>query len=140
MVMKLVALKADPMVPWFDSLSLFREIGVFNTGDDGVFVIAEYDGEKPWTNIIDPQSVLDDHEAKTMKFDPVAIVTVGTEFTLSGVYADDGDYIVMVGDFPVSVTVTGGKFSRNVTLSQAGVYVATCKTVPCVPSTITVAL
>ena len=138
--MKLVALKADPMVPWFDSLSLFREIGIFNTGDDGVFVIAEYYGEKSWTNIIDPQSVLDAHEAKTMKFDPVAIVTVGTEFTLSGMYADDGDYIVMVGDFPVSVTVTGGKFSRNVTLSQAGVYVATCKTVPCVPSTITVAL
>ena len=138
--MKLVALKADPMVPWFDSLSLFREIGIFNTGDDGVFVISEYYGEKSWTNIIDPQSVLDDHEAKTMKFDPVAIVTVGTEFTLSGMYADDGDYIVMVGDFPVSVTVTGGKFSRNVTLSQAGVYVATCKTVPCVPSTITVAL
>ena len=138
--MKLVALKADPMVPWFDSLSLFREIGIFNKGDDGVFVIAEYYGEKSWTNIIDPQSVLDDHEAKTMRFDPVAIVTVGTEFTLSGMYADDGDYIVMVGDFPVSVTVTGGKFSRNVTLSQAGVYVATCKTVPCVPSTITVAL
>ena len=138
--MKLVALKADPMVPWFDSLSLFREIGVFNTRDDGVFVIAEYDGEKPWTNIIDPQSVLDAHEAKTMKFDPVDIVTMGTEFTLSGTYADDGDYIGMVGEFPVSVTVTGGKFSRNVTLSQAGVYVTTCKTVPCAQSTITVAM
>ena len=43
-VMKLVALKADPMVPWFDSLSLFQEIGIFNTGEDGVFVIAEYNG------------------------------------------------------------------------------------------------
>ena len=138
--MKLVALKADPMVPWFDSLSLFREIGVFNLGDDGVFVIAEYNGEKPWTNIIDPQSVLDAHEAKTMKFDPVAVVAVGAEFTLSGMYADDGDYIVMVGEFPVSVTVVGGKFSRNITLSQAGVYVTTCKTVPCVQSTITVAM
>ena len=138
--MKLVALKADPMVPWFDSLSLFREIGIFNTGDDGIFVIAEYNGEKPWTNIIDPQSVLDDHEAKTMKFDPVDIVTVGTEFTLSGTYSDDGDYIVMVGEFPVSVTVAGGKFSRNVTLSQAGVYDVTCKTVPCAESTITVAM
>ena len=138
--MKLVALKADPMVPWFDSLSLFREIGVFNTEDDGVFVIAEYDGEKPWTNIIDPQSVLDAHEAKTMKFDPVDIVTVGTEFTLSGTYSDDGDYIVMVGEFPVSVTVVGGKFSRNITLSQAGVYVTTCKTIPCAQSTITVAM
>ena len=138
--MKLVALKADPMVPWFDSLSLFREIGVFNTEGNGVFVIAEYDGEKPWTNIIDPQSVLDTHKAKTMKFDPVDIVTMGTEFTLSGTYADDGDYIVMVGEFPVSVTVVGGKFSRNVTLSQAGVYVTTCKTIPCVQSTITVAM
>ena len=138
--MKLVALKADPMVPWFDSLSLFREIGVFNAGDDGVFVIAEYDGEKPWTNIIDPQAVLDAHAAKTMKFDPVDVVAVGTEFTLSGTYFDDGDYIVMVGEFPVSVTVTGGKFSRNITLSQAGVYDTTCKTVPCVQSTITVAM
>ena len=138
--MKLIALKADPMVPWFDSLSLFREIGVFNTVDNGVFVIAEYDGEKPWTNIIDPQAVLDAHETKTMKFDPVDIVTTGTEFTLSGTYANDGDYIVMVGEFPVSVTVVGGKFSRNVTLSQAGVYVTTCKTIPCVQSTITVAM
>ena len=138
--MKLVALKADPMVPWFDSLSLFREIGIFNTGDDGVFVIAEYNGKKSWTNVIDPQSVLDAREAKTMKFDPVDIVTMGTEFTLSGTYNDDGDYIVMVGEFPVSVTVVGGKFSRNITLSQAGVYVTTCKTVPCAQSTITVAM
>lgn len=138
--MKLVALKAEPMVPWFDSIEMFREIGIFNLGEQGVFVISEYNGDKEWTNLVDPQVVLDAESAKVMTLKVPEVAAVGAEFTLAGEYAVDGNYMVMIGSVPVSISVASGKFSRKVAMQQPGVFQVRCDAVPCNPSSITVAL
>lgn len=138
--MRLVSLKATPMVPWFDDQLMFNEVGIFNMGEQGMFVVANYFGDKEWVNEIDPQAIIDAHAPKVMTLSVPDMAMAGEAFTVSGAYATDGKYILMVGQTPVSITVTGGKFSRQVTIGSPGVFDVYCRDVQSEHATLMVAL
>lgn len=128
----LVALKATPMVPWFDDHYLFSELGIFNLEEKGVFVIAEYSGKKEYTNEVDPQEILDKEKMKIFQIEVPEMVKVGTSFDISGNYYEDGDYIVMFGSMPVSVQVIDNKFVKTLTIDNAGIFTVKCFNTPSV--------
>ncbi|MGL4751462.1 MAG: hypothetical protein ACRCXB_03420 [Aeromonadaceae bacterium] len=139
-MMRLVSLKSNPMVPWFDSLDKFREVGVYNMGDDGVFVVAEYYGTNEWMNEMDPQAILDAHKPKVMHLVVPEAVSVGEEFTVAGSYPVDGKYILMIGDIPAGITVSSGAFSKKLVMPTPGVFNVSCRDVSSDSCQITVAL
>lgn len=138
--MKLVSLKATPMVPWFDSIDLFREIGIFNLNEKGVFVIAEYFGEKEWENEVDPEQVLEAEELKVFRIDIPEKVKVGEIFKVKGGFHQDGEYILLIGKIPVTIQVIDRVFEKDIKIDQAGSYSVTVSNTPSVEKNIFITL
>ncbi|WP_144431305.1 hypothetical protein [Aeromonas schubertii] len=110
------------LVLWFDSPEFFNELGVFNLGDDGVWVVADYSGERKWDNIKDPESILSAFYPSPLTASHPDFVLAGQPFELTGSYHRDADIVLFFGDLPVTVNVTEGSFKRQLTIPTAGVY------------------
>lgn len=137
--MELVSLKALPIIPWFDSLDNFKEVGVFKYYED-VFVVAEYYGDKVWKNEVEPSEIIDHNTPKKMKLNLPVIIQKGESFVVSGEYENDGEYLIYVGDFPVLLNVVSGKINRDLAIPFAGEYTLTSPDVNIDPYRITVSL
>lgn len=135
------------LVLWFDSPEFFNELGVFNLGNDGVWVVAEYTGACEWVNDKDPDEILSVFHPAPLNAIHPAVVLAGQSFELSGSYHQDADIVLFFGDLPVTVTVSGGTFQRQLTIPSAGVYTLAKATlqgsgepIQVTPTTINVAL
>ncbi|MGU5635149.1 hypothetical protein ACV1DV_06310 [Aeromonas veronii] len=113
---------ADGVIPWFDAPELFSELGVFNLGDDGVWVVAEYTGTCDWVNDKDPDQILSVFYPEPLRVIHPDVVMAGQEFELSGSYHQDAAIVLFFGSIPVTVSVTGGVFKRQLSIPAAGVY------------------
>ena len=138
-MMKLIAVKALPIVPWFDDFNKFKELGVFNYHGD-VFVVAEYYGDKHWENEVEPSEIINHNTPKKMKLTLPIIIQKGENFVVSGEYEKDGDYLIYIGDFPVLLSVVSGKINRDLSIPFAGEYTLTSVDVNIDPYKITVSL
>lgn len=137
----------DGVIPWFDTLELFSELGVFNLGEEGVWVVAEYMGTCEWVNDKDPDQILSVFHPEPLNAIHPAVVLAGQSFELSGSYHQDADIVLFFGDLPVTVTVSDGTFQRQLTIPSAGVYTLAKATlqgsgepIQVTPTTINVAL
>ncbi|HDO1327650.1 TPA: hypothetical protein P2Q98_000266 [Aeromonas veronii] len=122
--MKMISIlcPADRVIPWFDSPKHFREIGIFNLHEDGVWLVAEYTGDVPWVNDKDPDQILSVFHPEPLSVIHPDVVIAGHEFELSGFYHQDASIVLFFGSIPVTISVTGGVFKRQLSIPEAGVY------------------
>lgn len=138
--MRLVSLKATPMVPWFDSLDKFREVGVYNKGDDGVFVVAEYYGNNEWINEVDPEYIIQESTPKKMVISLPELVQKGQTFNISASYYLDGKYLIYIGDLPVVLSILDCVSEKQISIPISGEFNITSGDVEIDPCKIIVAL
>lgn len=108
------------LIPWFDKLNTFNQKYI-HTYNGVTYVVAEYSGNKSYSNPEDVGALHNDYLSSTMTLSFPDNIQTNTKLNIGVSYKNDGEYVFVVDNqLQVEFSIVGGVSEIPVTFPSQG--------------------